>query len=279
MRKLMSAIGLTALAFMGASGGQAVAAPATGGPDPATAASDYKATHNSLKPIPPSSADAVLIRAKDAAAREHFQQKQSRWSSKTTTADATAATSATLGVVRQSQQTEWWCGPATVSEILFYKGRSMSQSTAANQLLTTKDGTNWYGSNNHPSPDPKWNTNFPVRDVMNYNLNTTFYVAPDWVNKSTASTTDQATFKSNVVMDVDNKYAIAADAWEYPGGLHLVKHPIDQEIFHWFAIRGYANSGNTVAYVDSANFAGVTGYSTYESGKLAIILAGRGYIW
>jgi hypothetical protein len=138
----------------------------------------------------------------------------------------------------------------------------------------------WYGSNDHPSPDPKWNTNYPVRDVLNYNLNTTFYVPRDWVNKTTASASDKALFKANLASDIDGKYPLVGDAWESPRQPHLVGHPIDWEIFHWYVARGYANSGNIAAYVDSATFGGtVPGYSNYDAGDMAVMLAGRGYIW
>jgi len=219
--------------------GPAVATPGIG-TVPAGTSSPTRRFTNDLKQLPLTAADAALVRAKDDAVRAHFQRKVTE--ARSGSGDSFAAVSATLPVTRQIQQTDWWCGPATVSEILTYKGRGISQTTAANQLRTTTDGTNWYGSNNHPSPDPKWNTNFPVRDVLNHNLITTFYVPRDWVNKTTASSSDQSLFK--------------------------------------WAVRGYANSGNTAAYVDSANFGGaVPGYSNYDAGDMAIIIAGRGYIW
>jgi hypothetical protein len=259
--------------------GQSDTAPPVGSADRFVGSADYKAAHNSLKQQPLNATDAALIRAKDAASLAHVKLKAAQRASGSVSPSALAVT-ATLPVTRQIQQTAYWCGPASVSEVLTYKGKRYTQSTAANQLRTTTDGTNWYGSNNHPSPDPKWNTNYPVRDVLNYNLNTTFYVPRDWVNKTTASESDKSLFKTNLASDIDDKYPLVGDAWESPTGPHLAGHPVGQELFHWFVVRGYANSGNIAAYVDSATFGGaVPGYSNYDAGTIAVILAGRGYIW
>jgi hypothetical protein len=121
--------------------GQTGAAPSVGSADPLAVSADYKAAHNTLKQQPLSAADAALIRAKDAASMAHAKLKVAQLASGSVMPSALAVT-ATLPVTRQIQQTAYWCGPASVSEVLTYKGKRYTQSTAANQLRTTTDGTN-----------------------------------------------------------------------------------------------------------------------------------------
>jgi hypothetical protein len=66
----------------------------------------------------------------------------------------------------------------------------------------------------------------------------------------------------------------------------LAGHPENQEIFHWFDIRGYQNSGATTEYEDSVHgapsigwSATVPAYSSLASRTVVMILAARGYDW
>jgi len=92
-------------------------------------------------------------------------------------------------------------------------------------------------------------------------------------------------FQSKVIFDIDSSYGTAGDAWEVPGGPHLIGHPVGSTICHWFAIYGYGDYGNSIYYKDS-----VAGSSVSWSGNvpassamdyviLARIVNGRGIIW
>ena len=79
---------------------------------------------------------------------------------------------------------------------------------------------------------------------------------------------------------------LAGNAYEVPGGPHLVGHPAGQQIMHWFDIRGYAQSGAVTAYEDSVHGApsiawgsSVPAYSTLPSTTIVYILGARGYVW
>ena len=80
----------------------------------------------------------------------------------------------TIGVPSYKQEKNYWCGPATVKQVVgFLKGSSSSQSTYASQLGTTTDGTEFS----------------KVDDILNKNQskNTYVYISigsySNWSNK------------------------------------------------------------------------------------------------
>jgi len=90
------------------------------------------------------------------------------------------------------------------------------------------------------------------------------------------------------VTDINHKGGapLAGDAYEVAGGPHLVGHPVNQTIFHWFDIRGYQNSGATTDYEDSVHGASSIGwaatvpaYSSLPSSTIVNIVGARGYDW
>jgi hypothetical protein len=185
--------------------------------------------------------------------------------------------SAHLAANQTSQATSYYCGPASVHEALGAIGISLSQAAAATKLHTTTEGTAWSGGGTSPS-------GYPVPDVLNGSQGRNYYV-PQPVSNATSNAI--STFKGDLKMDV---YAVRAplvgDAWEVPGGPHLVGHPTNREIFHWFEIRGYQNSGGSTMYEDSVHGASsiswsgsVPAYSTLASSTIVTIISGRGYVW
>lgn len=185
--------------------------------------------------------------------------------------------SAHLSANQAAQATSYYCGPASVHEALGAVGISLSQAAAATRLHTTIDGTAWSGGGTSPS-------GYPVPDVLNGSQGRNYYV-PQAVPHATSDAI--STFKGDLKMDV---YAVRAplvgDAWEVPGGPHLVGHPTNREIFHWFEIRGYQNSGGSTMYEDSVHGASsiswsgsAPAYSTMASGTIVTIISGRGYVW
>ena len=194
----------------------------------------------------------------------------------------TPPSSAAFSQNQQAQQTGYWCGPAAVSEALGQRSYSLSQTSAASQLKTDATGTAWSGIYVSTSPS----TGYPVADVMNNRTGSTWYV-PISVS-STATSADKTNYRTALVTDVGNAgYPLIGDAWEHPYQDHLIGHPRSYEIYHWFDIYGYANSGADTLYEDSVYGAVSIGwsssvlsaYSTMPSDTIVGMLGDRGYIW
>src|SRR5262249_48667354 len=127
---------------------------------------------------------------------------------------------------QQAQIRDYYCGPATVSEMLAQVGRRLSQADAARELHTTRSGTNWSDDSGYPLPK-----------VLNRNQNKNNYVA---VALPWAPTREQIrTFEADLVVDINHNGGVplAGNAYEVAGGPHLVGNPVNQTIFHWFDIR------------------------------------------
>jgi len=186
--------------------------------------------------------------------------------------------SASIAANQTPQATSYYCGPAAVHEALDAVGVSLSQSAAATALHTTTAGTAWSGGGTSPS-------GYPVPDVLNRYQTRNYYV-PQPVGSPPTSSAINA-YKNDLEMDIAAlRVALVGDAWEVPSGYHLVGHPGNVQIFHWFEIRGYQNSGASTMYEDSVHGAtsigwagSVPAYSTLPSNQIVSIVAGRGYVW
>ena len=185
---------------------------------------------------------------------------------------------ASLAANQTAQINGYYCGPASVHEALDALGISLSQPAAATALHTTTDGTAWSGGGTSPS-------GYPVPDVLNTRETRNYYV-PQPVSSPTASAID--TYENYLEADI---YGVGApligDAWETRySTYHLVGHPTDRTIFHWFEIRGYQSYGAATMYEDSVHnassvswAASVPAYSTLPSEQIVSIVSGRGYVW
>jgi Peptidase_C39 like family len=180
-----------------------------------------------------------------------------------------------LRATQQAQLQGYYCGPATVSEMLAQMGKHVTQTAAARELQTNPSGTNW-------SDD----SGYPVPDVLNQNQKKNNYVA---VALPWSPTSAQVrNFETDLVTDVNHNGGVplAGNAYEVAGGPHLAGNPVNQTIFHWFDIRGYKNYGAVTDYEDSVHgassigwSAGVPAYSSMSSGAIVNILGARGYDW
>ncbi|WP_370411775.1 hypothetical protein [Streptomyces fradiae] len=263
-------------------------------PDPGA---DYKAAHDTLGPQHLTPAQYRLAVVKQAAAARSYEEAHALGTtgamgplSTTGTADTTGATSALAGYklsggIHQSQQTSYWCGPAAlvITQSAHDEVGGRSQRDAATLLKTTTAGTAWYGIDINV-PDP---TGYPMVDALNYRLPGAGYVPNALPYTPTAA--DKTAFKQHITHNTDNDYAIAGNAWEVPGGPHLVGHP-NIEIFHWVAIDGYNTdtAAGQVNYLDPVggvstsviSWAGPVPKSAHiSSDTLTTIMGGRGYVW
>jgi len=180
-----------------------------------------------------------------------------------------------LRPTQRAQVRGYYCGPATVSEMLAQLGKRVFQTAAARELKTNPSGTNWSD-----------NSGYPVPDVLNRNQKKNNYVA---VALPWSPTSGQVrTFETDLVTDVNHNGGVplAGNAYEVAGGPHLAGHPVNQTIFHWFDIRGYKNLGAVTDYEDSVHgassigwSAAVPAYSSMASSAIVDILGARGYDW
>jgi hypothetical protein len=180
-----------------------------------------------------------------------------------------------LAPTQQAQVTNYYCGPATVSEMLAQLGKKVSQRAAARELGTTASGTNWSDK-----------AGYPVPNVLNKNQKKNQYVAValPW----SPTNANIRTFETDLVADLNHKGGVplAGNAYEVAGGPHLVGNPVNQTIFHWFDIRGYSDYGAVTDYEDSVHGASSIGwaaqvpaYSSMSTSAIVNILGARGYDW
>jgi hypothetical protein len=180
-----------------------------------------------------------------------------------------------LKATQRAQITGYYCGPATVTEMLAEMGKALGQRKTAAELGTTAGGTDWSDSGGYPVPN-----------VLNKNQKLNNYVAVGLPWSPTAA--QIKVYETDLVTDINHNGGVplAGDAYEVPGGPHLVGHPVNQTIYHWFDIRGYRKSGATTDYEDSVHGASSIGwaatvpaYSSLPSATIAEIVGARGYDW
>lgn len=180
-----------------------------------------------------------------------------------------------LAATAQAQIRNYFCGPAAVSEMLAQVGVKVTQPAAARQLGTSTSGTDWSDASGYPVPR-----------VLNAHQHLTSYVAVPlpWV----PTTAQVTTYEGDLVTDLNRGSGVplAGNAYEVPGGPHLVGHPAGQQIMHWFDIRGYSRQGAITSYEDSVHGApsiawstSVPAYSSLPSATIVDIVGARGYIW
>jgi hypothetical protein len=274
---LAAVTGLAAALTLAAPATAATTATQNTNTEPAPGAS-YKAAHDTLGPQKLTAEQRRLAAGKQAdAARSYESQGVSTRSAR--------AGYVLSGGLHQSQKTSYWCGPATlvIVQSAHDEVAGRSQQSAATLLKTNTNGTAWYGINiNVPNP-----TGYPVADALNNRLPGAGYVPKALPYTPTA--TDKTNFKKHIVHNTGNDYAIAGNAWEVPGGPHLVGHP-NIEIFHWVAIDGYNSdtSAGQVNYLDPVggvstsviSWAGSVPKSAgISSDTITTIMGGRGYVW
>jgi hypothetical protein len=180
-----------------------------------------------------------------------------------------------LAATQEAQALEYYCGPATVAEMLAQVGRHVSQAAVARQLGTGPAGTNWADD-----------AGYPVPDVLNANQGKNTYVPVALPAIPTAAQVRE--FEADLVADLNHGGGVplAGNAYEVAGGPHLAGNPVNQTIFHWFDIRGYQDFGAVTDYEDSVHGAssigwstGVPAYSSLSSAVIVAILGDRGYDW
>jgi hypothetical protein len=257
----------------------AVAAAAAGQAPVVTDARPDTATKAGLAAPVLSSSMALANTGRQAAARRllqlmaHRMGPDSKCSSLACRAGLPAARN--LAATQQPQALDYFCGPATVSEMLAQVGVKVTQVTAARELGTNASGTDWSDARGYPVPR-----------VLNDNQTRNEYVAVALPWTPTAQ--QLSTYEVDLVTDINHNGGVplAGNAYEVAGGPHLVGNPVNQTIMHWFDIRGYQKYGRITDYEDSVHDAtsigwalNVPAYSSIASSTVVDILGARGYDW
>jgi hypothetical protein len=231
-------------------------------------------------PAPAMTASMAWANArKQAWARRFLQVRGSRVipARKCTSRSCLARLPVARGLARtqRPQTRDYFCGPATVSEMLAQLGKHLSQWRAARQLGTTPAGTDWSNASGYPVPE-----------VLNKNQQRNVYVAVGLPWSPTPA--EIRTYEIDLVTDINHNGGapLAGNAYEVPGGPHLVGNPLAQTILHWIDIRGYSDAGGVTDYEDSVHgassigwSAAVPAYSSLSSATIVDILGARGYDW
>lgn len=241
------------------------------------AADAYKLAHDTDPHIPLPASEQAKLEEKDRALARSIS-KNGGIGAATVVARAAAAYPTTSGILMNQipQQRSYWCGPATVQEALQQLGVSVGQARLASELGTTSSGTAWSGGPTR--------TGRPIPDILNKYQSRNYYIAID-VPVGYGGALDS--YKRRLMIDIAGIRApLVGDAYQVPNGYHLLGHPPNHQIFHWFDIRGYAQSGTKTMYEDTVAgsptigwSANVPPYSTIDSWKILTIMSGRGYIW
>lgn len=174
------------------------------------------------------------------------------------------------------QEKNYYCGPATAKSILGARGYNPTQATLASyDWLETEywEGTPWWVGSASGGYNP-----------MQYTLNKYQGISYYTLYGSTVTTND---VKVRVPYSIDRDYGVAGNVWEVPGGTYLPGHPQGYEIFHWVAIDGYYDYGDSIHYAEPVyNASSVSWYQnvtnkfyTVSTSTMAYVLDGRGMIW
>lgn len=138
----------------------------------------------------------------------------------------------TLEAEWQGQQTGYWCGPgATRIALSTEMSDPPSQATLADFLGTTTAGTDHIGL---------------VRDALNHYLQTSWFETKEMYDPPTEAQRDL--LAQDIVLNLSNGHPLVANVvsgWRPPG------YP-SGTIYHYVAIIGYADGGQSVLIADPA---------------------------
>lgn len=162
----------------------------------------------------------------------------------------------------QTQQNNYYCGPASASMIVNALGYYKTQDQMAKLLGTTKDGTNAGNS---------------VADALNKAVRGSKYIFR-W---SWQGYHDVEKMKKHIVEALSYGNPVLVNTTEGPGDCYLIGHNVGYTFNHFGIIGDYFDYGNRVTYVDPGYglYKGFVMNQTVTIENMSHATGGRGYAW
>lgn len=162
----------------------------------------------------------------------------------------------------QTQQNDYYCGPAAARMVLGGIGYTVTQSYMASLLGTTTNGTN-------------------AGDSVANALNTVASGSEYYFRWQWHTYTNISTIKAHIVEALAHGNPVMVNTVEMPGDVYIAGHNIGTTLYHYGAVADYFDYGNEVTYSDPG-YGRYTGF--YQDQRLSITnlsyaCGGRGYAW
>lgn len=166
-----------------------------------------------------------------------------------------------LNVKHQTQQNNYYCGPASASMIVKYLGYNKSQSYMANLLKTNESGTG---------------AGKDVAGALNKVASAKAKFTWEWHNYS-----DVNKIKNHIKTAIDYGNPVMINTMESPGDVYLKGHNTGYTLYHYGVVSGYSNFANNGIYLDPA-YGRLSGFVKQQMATmkdLSYASGGRGYAW
>ena len=169
----------------------------------------------------------------------------------------------TLGVTTITQKQPYYCGPATVQEMLTYlgwttgpHGENLNASPyplAGQQVLANTTYLNTDYNNSHNNGATNWGDG-TVPATLNAWIGSNYYVALNGLLRNGQPTIQVTDYENAMTIDIDSGYPVAAGIHEDTSTPHLTGHTgLLVKVNHWIALTGYSAYGGNTTYDDSIN--------------------------
>lgn len=162
----------------------------------------------------------------------------------------------------QTQQTDYYCGPASARMVLGGIGYYRTQDQMASLLGTTVNGTNAGNG---------------VANALNSVVAGSQYEFRwQW-----HTYTDISTIKGHIVEALNYGNPVMVNTMESPGDVYLAGHNIGTTLYHYGVVADYFNYGNEVTYTDPGygRYSGFVQDQRVSITNLSYAVGGRGYAW
>ena len=172
------------------------------------------------------------------------------------------ASSVEISIPFQTQQNDYYCGPASAKMVLGGIGYTRTQDQMAALLGTTTNGTN--AGNN-------------VANALNSVVaGSKYQFRWQWHTYS-----DVSTIKGHVVEALNYGNPVMVNTMESPGDVYLTGHNIGTTLYHYGVVADYFDNGNQVTYTDPGygRYSGFVMNQRASITNLSYAVGGRGYAW
>lgn len=175
----------------------------------------------------------------------------------------TRGSSVVISIPFQTQQNDYYCGPASARMVLGGMGYNVSQDYMASLLGTTASDGTYAGDG--------------VVNALNRVVSgSRFQFRWQW-----HTYTNVGTIKGHVVEALDYGNPVMVNTVESPGDVYLVGHDIGVPLYHFGVVADYFDYGNSVTYTDPGygRYSGFVMDQRASITNLSYAAGGRGYAW